>query len=442
MLSLGLGLNAALLSSTRIIPTRSYGVLGFFPEFVMDFDDERYFVKKRPSSFSDAITHTRASTATYVDADGILQTAATNVPRVGHHVWNGSAWVNEGLLHESEARTNLLLFSQTVLNTGWVMLGAGATGTNLSDNALGVFGGVSIASGGGNTNRLNASDLVAVTSGQSITFRVWVKAGTSGRLRIHFLDVATTTSSVVTGSFGSLSNLVGNIGTITSIREEDWGNGIVAVSGTLNSTVTSNQIRLGIGPDSAVAGETVIAYAAQLEVGPTPSSYIPTAGSAVTRAADVLTVPAANLPYNSTALSIQMDGRVTYADEGLVNQGVFARWLLDTNNRITHILNTLVGTGRIVFRQDVSGTATTTQSAASIYAPDILVPFNIAGRHGSTFVNGAVDGVALTANTNPTALPDLSTANLSLGFDYNGTIRTFRMWGQDITDAGLVEATT
>jgi hypothetical protein len=28
-----------------------------------------------------------------------------------------------------------------------------------------------------------------------------------------------------------------------------------------------------------------------------------------------------------------------------------------------------------------------------------------------------------------------------LGFKYNGTIRTFRIWAQDIGDTGLVEAT-
>ena len=33
--------------------------------------------------------------------------SAVYAPRVGHHVYNGSAWVNEGILHESEARTNL-----------------------------------------------------------------------------------------------------------------------------------------------------------------------------------------------------------------------------------------------------------------------------------------------------------------------------------------------
>ena len=56
-------------------------------------------------------------------------------------------------------------------------------------------------------------------------------------------------------------------------------------------------------------------------------------------------------------------------------------------------------------------------------------------------VNGAVDGVALTANTTPTALPDLSATDLQLGYDYMGTVKTLRMWAQDIGDAGLVEAT-
>ena len=33
--------------------------------------------------------------------------SAVYAPRVGHYAYNGSAWVNEGILHESEARTNL-----------------------------------------------------------------------------------------------------------------------------------------------------------------------------------------------------------------------------------------------------------------------------------------------------------------------------------------------
>jgi len=56
------------------------------------------------------ITFTRASLATYVDRDGILKTAATNVPRFDHNPITGESL---GLLVE-EQRTNLLLNSATL----------------------------------------------------------------------------------------------------------------------------------------------------------------------------------------------------------------------------------------------------------------------------------------------------------------------------------------
>ena len=70
------------------------------------------------------------------------------------------------------------------------------------------------------------------------------------------------------------------------------------------------------------------------------------------------------------------------------------------------------------------------------------VSFNIASRHGSTFVNGAVSGTALTADTTPTALPDLSGTDLEIAFDFMGTIRQFVQYDADIGDTGLEEATS
>ena len=81
-------------------------------------------------------------------------------------------------------------------------------------------------------------------------------------------------------------------------------------------------------------------------------------------------------------------------------------------------------------------------SSATAYSPGINVPFNIASRHGSTFINGAIDGTALTADTTPTALPDLSATDLNLAFDYMGTIRQLRIWNQDLGDTGIAEAST
>ena len=81
------------------------------------------------------------------------------------------------------------------------------------------------------------------------------------------------------------------------------------------------------------------------------------------------------------------------------------------------------------------------QNVSGLMLPGVLVPYNIASRHGSTFLNGAVDGVALTANTTPTALPDLSATDFNLGYDYMGTISMLRVWADDLADVGIAEAT-
>jgi hypothetical protein len=97
-------------------------------------------------------------------------------------------------------------------------------------------------------------------------------------------------------------------------------------------------------------------------------------------------------------------------------------------------------TGGFVFTTD-DGNTEYVETSETALTPGTLVPFNISSRHGSTFVNGAVDGVALTANTTPTALPDLSNTDLAIAYDFMGTIGTFRQFAGDIGDTGLVTAT-
>jgi hypothetical protein len=97
-------------------------------------------------------------------------------------------------------------------------------------------------------------------------------------------------------------------------------------------------------------------------------------------------------------------------------------------------------TGGFVFTTD-DGNTEYVETSATALTPGINVPFNIASRHGSTFIDAAVDGVALTEDTTPTALPDLSNTNLEIAQDFMGTIGTFRQFAGDIGDTGLVTAT-
>jgi len=142
------------------------------------------------------------------------------------------------------------------------------------------------------------------------------------------------------------------------------------------------------------------------------------------------------------SVSLQMQGKITYADEGVEAQQTFARWYDDASNYITIDLDTdSTDTGEVNFEQQ-DGTGGTGTVTADTYSPGILVPYNIASRNTSTAINGATDGTAGTEDTTPTALPDLSAKDFSLGHDYMGTIGLFRAWNKDIGDTGIEDATS
>lgn len=143
------------------------------------------------------------------------------------------------------------------------------------------------------------------------------------------------------------------------------------------------------------------------------------------------------------AVSIQMQGRMTYADTDTGITVHFFEWQRNSGNEIYWTISDFsTRTGKPFFLQWNAGVSDDVSGSDTAYSPGVNVPFNLAARHGSTFINGAVDGTALTANTTPTALTDLSATNLQLAFDYMGCIRILRMWNVDLGDAGLEEATT
>ena len=358
-LTISLSLKSSLRSSTR---GDSYGLLDFNPNLVFDFKNSYYRKGGAATTFSSAITHTRASSATMVNSSGTLVTVGNNVPRTGHHIYNGSTWVNEGILHESEARTNLLLNSDT-LTTQSATVAAVATTLSFTGTGTVTLSGVS-----------TAGPLVGTGTGEN------------NRVDLTFTPTA---------------------GTLT-----------LTVSGTVTN--------------------------AQLEAGSTASSYIPTAGATATRAAETLTVPAANLPYNSTNMSIQIDGKITYADSGSTNTALPWRWRADNSNIIYNRVSTSGSrTGQPQFLQgSTSSGADSVVGGNNVYSAGTNATFNLAGRYGSTFINGAHEGTLLTVNTTPTGLPALSSTNLELGQLFMGTIGQFRMWDEDITDAGITEAST
>ena len=505
------------------------------------------------------------------------------LPRVGHHVYNGSDWVNEGLLHESEARTNSAPYSQDT--SQWLEVGT-STITNQTQvapdgtsTATLVDIGATGSSLGPNRISYTASNL---TASSTATVSVYLKkpdadAASHVALRVYCPGTVAT-DPIVDYRTSDFTSASANAAVDAVHTSEDVGNGWYRVSFTftLDASATGAwDLRVGgvVSGSITATGTDFIFWGAQLEQASTPSSYIPTSGSTVSRAAETLTVPAANMPWpkpvvigpelitngtfdtdisswqdvsdaggsiswnssgymdivrvtgnararqfidvvqgktyvfsldiinppnsgtigingtvvgqlnglgtghheivhtftgpsgskgvevksfngtaqvdnisvkevNPLALSIQMDGRMTYADTGVGLEVQQYRWQLNPTNYISTNIQTITGrTGQPIFsqRQSTSG-LDGVAGTINVYNPDVNVPFNIAARHGSTFVNGAHEGTLLIADTTPTILPDLSSTDLLLGNIFMGTIGQFRMWSDDLGDAGIVEA--
>lgn len=146
---------------------------------------------------------------------------------------------------------------------------------------------------------------------------------------------------------------------------------------------------------------------------------------------------------NPLSVCFQMSGTMNYADEGATPQEELILWQADFDNRLYVYMNTnSTKTGEMTFLQREEGTQDFVQSAADALSPGINVPFNIASRHGSNFVNGAVGGTALTENSTPTAIADLSTADFEIGPTFNGHIDQLLIWNQDIGDTGIAESSS
>jgi hypothetical protein len=367
-----------------------------------------------------------------------VPTTTTNLylSRRGHHIYSGSAWVNEGILHESEARTNLFTYSNTFTNSAWAKTNMTVT-ANQATGLDGVVSASKIAIGGTSSTSYCINSTASTTG----TLSYFAKQNTERFFVVDRGPFSAGDYAIFDLSNGTISKSPTFSGSSAHITP--MGNGwyrcvLQSAQGTSTNAFTISGS--GTNLTTATSG-TIYLWGAQFEVGSTPSSYIPTGSATVTRAAETLTVPAASLPYDSTNMSIQMDGKMTYADTGGDN-GKLIRWEKDVNNKLWVSLDSSgASTGSLYWTQRSLGVSDFTSSLPQ-FSPDTNVPFNLSSRHGSTFLNGAVGGTAGIADTTPTSFPDLSASNLSLGHNLMGTIGQLLMWSDDLGDVGIAEAST
>lgn len=448
------------------------------PGLVLDFAAGRY----APGGFGDLISFSRGSTATYIDAAGNRQAAAVDAPRFTHDPATGAPL---GLLVE-ESRTNLLLNSAVLVTQGVAVTAQSYTLSFTGSGSVTLSGaaadGPLTGAGDGEANRVSLSFIPAAGT---LTLTV------SGTVTDAQLEAGATPTSYIPTAGAAVTRAADSVvlpaanlrwpapqvvgaeltanGTFDA--DTDWtkGAGWTIGGGKASKTAgsTSNLISgagvveggksylvrfdisdyaagylifyAGLGGSGNSTGTIVSdgSYAYALIGGASDAKLYVQASSTFVGAIDNISVQ----EIAPLGVSLQLEGRMTYADEDAAGQVRFLTWAADGSNRVLWTLDTSgANSGKITVSQKAAGTEDISSGAAGGYSEGVLTPFNIAGRHGSTFIQGAAEGAVFAADVTPTALPDLSGTDLQLSDGFTGTIRRFRMWGLDLGESGIGKA--
>lgn len=230
---------------------------------------------------------TRASTATYTGADGLVKTSKINQLR---YDYDPTTLCDKGWLME-EPRTNICLYSEQFDNTsGW-----GATSLTVYANQYISPDGTQTAESCLETTYVGDhyinSGVYTITAGATITASIFVKS--IGRTTLTFDVMNGSWSSGMRGSFDFNANTcilgaTNGTGIASSYTITPYINGWyrISITGTVDSTSTSCFMLLHL---SSGVGDTSKGYAmwgAQIEVGCFPTSYIPTTTASVARASE------------------------------------------------------------------------------------------------------------------------------------------------------------
>jgi hypothetical protein len=268
--------------------TRAAAIAGVSPTLDYRFAREKREIET--VSLTDKLTYTGGN-GTFVGSDGFIQRATTNVPRFDHDPLSRQSL---GLLTEG-SRENLLPNSETIGITGWGGFRFNVASANVTAPS-GKTPVSLVAASETNASGAAVSQNFSPTANR-FSLSVFAKAATGSFLLLRPQNNASFGQSAqawfnLSSATGTLVNSDGAVFANATQATQSFINGWVrcTVSFDILTTGFTGNARLYIVDSSGSLAVTnaasIYLWGAQLEQASTPSTYIPTTTTAVTRTAD------------------------------------------------------------------------------------------------------------------------------------------------------------
>jgi hypothetical protein len=223
-----------------------------------------------PTNGDGDFTFARTGSATRVNENGLIETVSNDVPRLDYS--DGGC---PSLLLEL-SRTNLQTYSEEFDNGVWANVRSSIT-PNDAISPSGLLDADKLVGLSGSNHYV--FDGISVTFGSSYAISVFAKYIDVEEFIINvFGQSGQANFNVVNGT------VIGNSGTVTEPKIENYGNGWYRCSAVFTATATEN-VNYGFFLNDAI-NKGVHIWGAQFELGDYSTSYIPTTTSIVTRSAE------------------------------------------------------------------------------------------------------------------------------------------------------------
>ena len=398
----------------------------------------------KPENGDGDFTFSRNSAATRVNAQGLVENVASNLPRINYEGFsydaNGDIIPNSGcgsLLLEPQS-TNLITQSELFSDSYWTKSGTS------------VVSGFASPDGG-----LNAFKLVEATNiGQHFIYKQLNTTTLSTYTASIFAKVGENDFIILQDPFSSgnprqwfdLNN--GILGTGTNISNASiipFGNGFYKCTATwvvssVNGGIGINTSKLDNSNSYTGDGTSgVYIYGAMLEQNSFSTSYIPTTQGAIsTRLADIAT-------NSGNASLINSEEGVLYAEiSALVDPVVFNNWLTITDGTSSNSVGIVFETtGTATARIEVGGVGQAYLNTSVDYSNLIKVAFKYKENDFAWWVNGIEVGTDSSGITFP--LNTLNSLQFSYGAGSNnwlGKNKALAVYKTALTDLELESITS